>query len=155
MRREVVEMAKTEPEELLTPGQLEVIGERLAERQETISRRKKAVRPTRNETSLQLLHRLFGDEVYTLFPDSLLKSVDDAYAFGKTQVDAYLVTEFPNEQEKLDAMGLIRAYCEIAPNGGYTMRIDWESEANVLHWRIIDRIKHNRSKDQEGDEGSV
>lgn len=139
--REVAEQVKAmSPEELAA---------KFTARQETITKEKKKARVKPPETSLQVLHRLFGDEVYSLFPDALMESVDKMYAFCKESMDAYQVTEFDSEEDKHNSLALIRAYAEIAPDGGYTIRVDWDAPENVLQWRVIDRIKHARKETSE------
>jgi hypothetical protein len=91
------------------------------------------------ETSLQLLARLFGLPVVEVIPLDVREAVEASYEFWKAHPDSYLVTEFDAEQDKLDALGVMKAYAEIAPGGPYTIRVDWDSLPSVLHWRAQTR----------------
>jgi hypothetical protein len=88
------------------------------------------------ETELQLLHRLFGNIVRDIFPAEVQQAASAAYKFWQEHPDSYLVTEFPDEKAKLDAMATLRAWCQVAPEWPISLRIDWDSPANVAHWRI-------------------
>jgi ferredoxin-NADP reductase len=132
-------MNKVAPDEILTEDRMELLTALFQDRQETVTKRKKAAAQTRNETSLQLLFRLFGTDIYDCFPESLMESAEKMREWSKEHVDAYVITKFETEQDKLNSLGLLRAYGEIAPDGGYTVRVDWDSAPNVLHWKITTR----------------
>jgi hypothetical protein len=147
--RKVSCMTKQEtPAGPLSASQLAAISAVQEENRQTVTRRKRAAQE-QSETALQTLHRLFGDQVYDLFPPELIKSVDTMHVYGKTHADEYILTPFDSERDKLDSWALIKAYCEIAPNGGYTIRVDWNQDANMLAWKIQDRRKRKPREDAE------
>jgi hypothetical protein len=119
--------------------------------QKTILKRRKGVSQPK-ETSLQLLHRLFGKDVYDLFPESLMDSVNKAHAFWLANPDPYLVTEFDTAKEAADCLALMRAYAEIAEPEGYTIRQDKDSDPNVLYWKATKRIRRQGRTDDGDDE---
>lgn len=105
--------------------------------QSVVKRKKTTTGPT--ETSLQALVRILGPDVIDVIPEDVQNAVRIAYKFWQEHPDSYLVTEFPDEASKRDALAVMKAFAEIAPEGPYTIRVDWDSEPNVLHWRAQTR----------------
>jgi hypothetical protein len=92
-----------------------------------------------HETTLQALRRILGDSVLDLIPTDVQGAVEAAYKFWKDHSDSYLITPFDDQQGRDDALIVMKAYAEIAPNGPYTVRVDKNSEPEVLLWRAQTR----------------
>lgn len=116
---------------------------------DTASVTKKTSRRTTGprETVLQGLVRILGSEVRDIIPTDVQEAVEAAYTFWNEHSDSYLVTRFDSEADKLDAVIVMKAYAEIAPNGPYTIRVDHDSPAKVLHWRA--QTRQGRNTDSE------
>ena len=147
-------MAKPEPVlEVLDPPETELPDfSEMIQKSERRQINRAAQKDTR-ETSLQLLRRLFGEDVYDLFPDDLMSAVDDAYKFWQDNPNSYLVTPFEDMQSLRDAEALMRAYAEIAPGGGYTIRTVGSDDPLHLTWRAQTRRSVKKGEDDE-DTGS-
>jgi hypothetical protein len=106
--------------------------------QQSIKRTRK---PTtdQHETALQSLQRILGDAVLEVIPEDVREAVEAAYKFWEEHSDSYLITPFDDEVGRNDALTVMKAYAEIAPNGPYTIRVDRNSEPHVLHWRAQTR----------------
>jgi hypothetical protein len=105
-----------------------------AQKHKTVEKRKAAAQT--KETTLQLLLRLFGDSIRGIFPKEIGEAVEAAFEHYKTHPDSFLVTEWGSEQEKIDTLAILRAWCEIAPGDRLSVHVDWDSEPEVLHWRV-------------------
>jgi hypothetical protein len=92
-----------------------------------------------HETVLQSLKRILGDSVLDIIPTDVQEAVEAAYKFWSEHSDSYLVTPFDDQKGRDDALAVMKAYAEIAPNGPYTIRTDKDSEPEVLLWRAQTR----------------
>ena len=101
------------------------------------------------ETSLQLLKRLFGDDVYDVFPPDLMSAVDDAYKFWRDNPNSYLATRFEDMTSLRDAEKLMRAYSEVAGEEGYTIRTVGSDDPLVLVWRAQTRRTVKKGEEDE------
>jgi hypothetical protein len=106
---------------------------------EKIHRRTAKRTDTVHETVLQQLRRILGEPVLELIPKDVQEAVEAAYIFWKEHSDSYLITPFDDQQGRDDALAVMKAYAEIAPNGPYTIRTDKDSEPEVLLWRAQTR----------------
>ena len=101
--------------------------------------KKRAREVSQSETVLQALMRILGDAVLDVIPEGVRGAVDAAYKFWQTHPDSFLVTDFDSQQSRDDALTVMKAYAEIAPEGPWTIRVDHDSAEHVLHWRAQTR----------------
>jgi len=91
------------------------------------------------EPTMAGLRRILGDSVLDIFPVELRNAVDAAYKHWSDHPDSYLETPFDTADECNDALTLMRAYCECAPAGPWTLRTIDPDIRPVLHWRVQNR----------------
>lgn len=100
---------------------------------------KKAQVSQKREPQMAALRRILGDGVLGVFPLGIMQAVDRSYQFWRDNPDSFLDTPFDTEQEKADALTVMRAYAECAPNGPYTIRTVTVDDPLVLSWRAQNR----------------
>lgn len=110
---------------------------------------RQAVKKTRapnqtREPQMAALRRILGDGVMGIFPLGIIQAVDKGYEFYLANPDSFLDTPFANEAEKDDALTVMRAYAECAPNGGYTIRTTKVDDPATLSWRTTKRQKNKK-----------
>jgi hypothetical protein len=88
---------------------------------------------------MSALRRILGDGVLDIFPTALMDAVDRAYAIWQENPDSYLPTSFDSEQDKADSLTVMRAYCECAPKGPWTIRTLSQDDPCLLMWRVQTR----------------
>jgi hypothetical protein len=91
------------------------------------------------ETTMHALRRILGDGVLDIFPDGLIETVDQLFTLHADNISHWAEVPFDTEQERDDALKLMRAYAECADDPGYTIRTDKSAELNELRFRVVVR----------------
>jgi hypothetical protein len=99
----------------------------------------RTARRVSREPQMRALRRILGDQVLDIFPQGLMDSVEGGYKFWETHVDSYIVTAFESEQDRDDALAVMRAYAECAGEDGYTIATQNVGEKHELTWRTQKR----------------
>jgi hypothetical protein len=108
----------------------------------------RTVRPTQEkapkrrkqpETQMRALHRILGDSVIEMLPAEIVGAVDAVYVWTLQNPDSFQCTPFDSEQEKNDALTVMRAYCEMAGEKGYTIYTRADEDPSMLIWKITRR----------------
>jgi hypothetical protein len=105
--------------------------------QTTVTRTKKEAPP--KIPLMRSLRNILGDGVLEIFPLAMRESVDAVYKFWVDHPDSYQVTPFESEEEKEEALIVMRAYAECAWDTGYTIRVVSDDDPSRLVWRAQNR----------------
>ena len=93
----------------------------------------------RAEPTMRKLRRILGDEILDIFPDGLIEAVDALHVAWQADPKPWAELDFESEDERDDALDLMRAYAECAQDKGYTIRTDSDSEPTTARFRVTTR----------------